>query len=363
METYENLFLHCLKKQPRVGNITILKLIEYFGTINSLINNYKLTKDINAELKKSVGLAIEAIDKERILIEKQQINLINLLDKDYPDMLKQIYNPPAILYYKGILNPSRLTSSISVVGTRKATSYGIKVTEEVCAKLSGIGLGIVSGLAIGIDKIAHETAISNNGYTVAILAADVAKASPACNYSTYKKILDGGGLIISEFFDSSILNPGLFALRNRIVAGISKGTLVTEADINSGALITADLAFENGRELFAVPGSIYNNTSRGTHLLIKDNKAKLISCADDVLFELGYIKKKSLQAVDNSAVKDLSGKERIIYDILLNQACFIDEIVLKSSLSLQEVVSCCTMLELKKIIYKLDSNKYSLAFN
>lgn len=225
-------------------------------------------------------------------LEQKQVYLFTMEEEAYPELLKQIDSPPPVLYACGQLAPL-LPDKISIVGTRKASDVGRKQTSRLAYDLASLGLTIVSGMALGIDGSAHEGALEAGGLTIAVLGSGIGEVYPPQHESLYRRIQEHG-LIISEH------PPGVpplkehFPRRNRIIAGISKGTVVAEAPLNSGALITARLAQDMGREVFAMPGPVASPLVKGCHQLIKSGEAKLIEDADDVLVVFGEKKSELL---------------------------------------------------------------------
>jgi len=218
---------------------------------------------------------------------KKEIKKITLEDKNYPPLLKKIKNPPKTLYYLGKLEKKE--NGLAVVGTRKCSSYGKEVTTELVSELSEAGLTIVSGLAPGIDTLAHQTCLKTKRETIAVLGTGLDEKSiyPKSNLLLAKKILEERGALISEYPPGTRGTHFTFPQRNRIISGLSLGVVVVEAKEKSGALITANFAFSQKRKVFAIPGSIYSSNSRGCHLLIKKG-AKLIEKAEDILKELNF---------------------------------------------------------------------------
>lgn len=222
-------------------------------------------------------------EKELILIEKYGFSVIDIFDKSYPELLREIDTAPLVLYVWGDVNILN-KMGFAVIGTRKPTKYGMKLTRDFTKGLSDLGFTIISGLAKGVDTVAHETALSNKAKTVAVLGSGLLNLYPRQNEKLAKRI-SCNGAIISEF---PLNTPPLrenFPRRNRIVSGLSKGVLVTEAAYRSGTLITAHYALEQNREVFAIPGNIDSDFSSGTHRLIKEG-AKLIDCIEDITSEL-----------------------------------------------------------------------------
>ena len=282
---------------------------------------------------------------------------IILQDKNYPAMLKEIHNPPKELYIKGeIINQDKV--AIAVVGTRKYTQYGKQITLDIAGKLAKLGITIVSGLARGIDTFAHQAALENNGRTIAVLGSGMDKDnfSPACNYTLGEKIAENGA-VISEYPDGT---PGAiytFPERNRIISGLSLGVVVIEAPEQSGALITANLALEQNREVFAVPGNIYEKNSQGTNQLIKMG-AKLVTCVEDILEELNL--SHLLQSTEKKKIKPENKEEEIIISLLSVQPIHIDEIIKLSKLPTSAVNSTLMILELKNAVRNLGKGNYVL---
>ncbi len=226
---------------------------------------------------------LEALDQELELITKENIDCLDIFDQDYPSLLKEIENPPIVLYLKGdrkVLGKFLF----AIVGSRKPTSYGISIAGDFSDKLSKKGIVIVSGLARGIDTIAHQEAIKTGG-TIAVLGSGLLNIYPRENKNLACEIASSGA-VVSEYPLLTSPSRENFPRRNRIVSGMSKGVLVVEATSRSGALITAHSACEQNREVFAIPGSINSPLSKGTHILIKEG-AKLVDCLDDILEELG----------------------------------------------------------------------------
>ena len=268
---------------------------------------------------------------------------LKLTDQDYPKLLKEIANPPSKLYVKGTLLKDELC--LAIVGTRKPTSYGIEACKYFTRELAGLGFTIVSGLALGIDSISHQIALENNCRTLAILGSGLNKISPRTNNNLALKIAKQGA-VISEFEPDEEALPYNFPKRNRIIAGLALGTLVIEAGEKSGALITARLAAENNREVFAVPGSIFSVYSKGTNKLIAQG-AKLVSSPIDILEEFYWLKEK----IKEKTIQDLSAEEIKILTSLTEPKT-IEELSLLTNLEIGVLKSILTEMELKNLILK-----------
>lgn len=285
------------------------------------------------------------------------IKTVKIEDKTYPQVLKEIHRPPKQLYIKGeIINQDKV--AIAIVGTRKYTQYGKQVCLDITTKLAKLGITIVSGLAKGIDTFAHKAALDAGGRTIAVLGSgmDRASFSPSQNYALGEEIAKHGA-VITEYPDGTQGANYTFPERNRIVSGLSLGVIVIEAPEKSGALITANLALEQNKEVFAIPGNIYDENSQGTHKLIKDG-AKLVTCIEDILEELNL--SHLLSETPKIKVKPENKEEEIILSVLSLQPIHIDEIIKSSKLSTSIVNSTLVILEIKNAIRNLGKNNYIL---
>ncbi|MBI4100125.1 DNA-protecting protein DprA [Candidatus Microgenomates bacterium] len=289
-------------------------------------------------------------------LQKKGIKALSLLDKDYPELLKQISAPPPVLYFKGEFKPED-NLSLAVVGTRKVTTYGREVTMVLVNNLVAAGLTIVSGLARGVDTIAHQTALSAGGRTIAVLGSGVENIYPPENKELAFRISQKGA-VVSEFPPDCPPVPQNFPIRNRIISGLSLGVLVTEAASESGSLITASDAAEHGREVFAVPGPITSPMSVGTAQLIQKG-AKLVHTVKDVLEELN-LKQRASQFTAKQIIAENPQEEKIL-EILKNGPAHIDELIRRSELQASQVGSLLGLAEIKGKIKNLGGGQYSLA--
>jgi len=291
-------------------------------------------------------------------LEKRGIKFVTLLDKNYPKNLKEIDGPPFVLYYQGEIKKED-ELSLGVVGTRRPTVYGRQVTENLVADLVGCGLTIISGLARGIDTLAHKTALQYNGRTIAVFASGLDIVYPPENKKLAKEIVKNGALV-SEYPPGTKPSLGSFPYRNRIVSGLSLGVLVIEGAERSGSLITARKAAEQGREVFAVPGPITSKMSAATAKLLKQG-AKPTTDVVDILEELKInLKMKNLKLKTSSQADSASSEEKILLEILENGALHIDEIVRQSHLKAGQVASLLTILEIKGKVRNLGGMVYGL---
>ena len=296
------------------------------------------------------------------------IKKILINDAEYPEILKSIHRPPQELYINGSFKEED-KNSVAIVGSRRATRYGLEMAERIAFDLALRGVTIVSGMARGIDSAAHRGALKARGRTIAVMGSGHNYIYPPENKDLYGQIAETGA-VITEFENDVAPLPGNFPVRNRIISGLSLGLVVVEAARNSGALITADFALEQGREIFAVPGKISSATSAGAHDLIKDG-AKLVQSADDILEELklrviepatdkekilldGKISKKAKAYIYNSLTDD----ERKVYKILDDDPLYIDDVVRESKVAPGLISKVILSLEIKKLIKELPGKQF-----
>ncbi|OKP83773.1 DNA-processing protein DprA [Paenibacillus sp. P32E] len=302
------------------------------------------------------------------LMKESGVEAATLLDEDYPERLKETPQPPWVLYYRGNLKLASCPS-IAMVGTRVPTAYGRKVGEMLASELSAAGFTVVSGLARGIDSVCHEAALGSKGGTVAVVATGLDRIYPPENRELERQI-SREGLVLSEYPLGTKSHPGLFPQRNRIIAGLTLGTLVVEADARSGSLITADAALEAGRDVFAVPGPITSPKSRGALDLIKQG-AKLVTGASDIIEEylshvpsksIGDTEKAVLQPVgeDRLREKKLTSEESHLYHILHQGPFTLDELLLRTGWDFGHLHSVLLSLIIKKAVSQLPGAIYKV---
>jgi DNA processing protein len=263
---------------PGIGPVRFRLLLEHFGTASNAWDAPLSDKFVHFR---------KTFDTDEYLrrLEKLHVEVLTLNNPKYPQLLKEIDDPPFLLYVKGRGSKINLDKTIAVVGTRRVTPYGEEVTKKLVRELVARGFTIVSGMAYGVDAVAHKTAILAGGKTIAVLGCGIDIIAPSSNASLYWAIVNGGGAVVSEMPLGLRPAKGLFVARNRIISGLSRGVVVTEGADDSGALITARNAGEQGRDVFAVPGPITSKYSRGPARLLK-NGAKLVESADDIIEEL-----------------------------------------------------------------------------
>lgn len=349
-------------KIPDIGPKRFYKLLEYFGSVENAwqAKSGEISKILNLSSKISSRLFEEKnnIIPERELdsVYKYKVNVLTIEDALYPKNLKTIHYPPPVLYFKGTIVKAD-KNSISIVGSRKATYYGKMVAEKLSKDLTLAGLTIISGMARGIDTAAHKGALSVNGRTIAVFGCGIDHIYPPENRRLAQEMQESGA-IISEFPLSTLPERQNFPRRNRIISGLSLGTVVVEAAEKSGALITADFALDQGREVFAIPGNINSPLSDGSHNLIKQG-AKLVNNYQDILEEIHMV--LSQKADEKEMVKEntsLTEEEKIIYRLITKEPIQIDEIIDTSNLSAGKVSEILLNLELRDLIKEIEGKRF-----
>ncbi|MEG2789346.1 MAG: DNA-processing protein DprA [Romboutsia sp.] len=318
-------------------------------------------KNINTNIKENIVKyrSLSYLDKIKENLHIKSIKYICSDDKNYPINLKHIYDAPKILFYKGDISIVNNTS-LAMVGSRKPTDYGIHCAMKISEKLSNSGVNIISGLAIGIDSHCHLGAIKGSSKTIAVFASSVDNPLPKINTKLADKILEDGGLLLSEYNLGESVYRSNFANRNRIMSGISNGVIVVEAAEKSGSLITVEFALEQGKNVFAVPGNINSYMSKGCHKIIKEG-AKLIENVDDILNEYEVISincKEDCRNYDNIGLSEQS--INIINAIKYKGVLHIDEICDNTRMEIKYVNTILSDLVLKDILIEMNNKKYSL---
>lgn len=346
-----------------ISNSKISKLLDYFGSLQELWDNlgsekYNLTLFINDKTNKLLESKNNFEEKILEKLNKEKAQIVTIYDEEYPKKLKQIDGCPYLLYYKGSMEYIN-NISIAVVGSRKATGYGKWAAEKLTKELSEIGVNIVSGLAVGVDTIAHKTALKYSTKTFGVIGCGINVVYPKKNLELFKEISDNIGAVITEYpFD---IQPVAFNFhdRNRIISGLSDGVLVIEAQEKSGTLITAGHAANQGREIFAVPGNIDSLYSKGTNSLIKDG-AKITTSIDDIIEEILELKEKvnlSNKCIDISTLTD---EELKIINCIKTEKNTIDELINETKIDIGQLLSLLTLLEMKGVIVQTTGNKFIL---
>ncbi len=349
---------------PKFGPARFKKLKKYFPDLKqaflapiSELKQAGLEENLAAEFV----AARDKINPDEIMekLTRENIRVIILTDKNYPRLLQEIYSPPPLLYYRGNLE-AKNEFTFAVVGTRKYTAYGRQITENLVADLARHNLTIVSGLALGIDTLAHATAMATGGRTLAVLGSGLDRQSvyPTANRYLLDEIIAGAGAIISEFPPGTPPLKHHFPQRNRIISGLSLGVLVVEAGEKSGALITANHALEQNREVFAVPGNIYSPASFGPNKLIKLG-AKPVTAAADIIEALNLAQITAY--VDNRKIMPETAEEEKIIACLTREPIHIDELIRQTELDTSLINSTLTIMEMKGMVKNLGGRQYVLA--
>ena len=341
-------------KKIGVSNKVMVKLMENFLNFDDIYtkNRYQLRELLNTT-NKTIDKIFEAFDlkieEDFERLDELGIKLMMLKEKAYPRLLKNIAEPPAMLFFKGQMNVSE--KSIGVVGTRKMSSYGLSACEKMTSELVKSGVSIISGLALGVDTVAHKKALSLGGKTVAVVGSGLDVVFPAENRLEWERI-EREGCIISEHLPGTPPNKWNFPQRNRVIMGLSRGVLLVESYAKGGGLITARFALDEGRDVFAVPGFISYPSFEGCNNLIKNSEAKLVTCAEDILEEYGW-----KTAGEFESELKLDGKEGIIYRAL-NVEKSLDILIQETKIKAGELLSHLMNLEIKGLVKAVPGGKY-----
>ncbi len=346
---------------PKISYNRYQKLAAYFSDFRNLWDA-EINELIQAGIDESIAAEFLAwreqnsIEKIMEKLAKENIDAISLNNPAYPALLKEITDPPYVLFVRGKL-PNPGSPTLGVVGTRKFTAYGKLACQEIVAPLVGNGVVIVSGLAMGIDGIAHQTVVDNNGITVAVLGGGVDKrtVAPAINQKLAEQIIAGGGAVLSEYPPGFLPTQYSFPARNRIIAGLSLGTLVIEAPETSGALITARCALDYNREVFAIPHPLNSPTGLGPNNLIKMG-AKLITGASDIIESLSLTGLGEI--INNKQILPSTPTEAKILQFLSKEPLHIDLIIKTTGLDSPTVNSALVLMEMKGKVRNLGGMNY-----
>jgi DNA processing protein len=344
----------------------INKTLDYFYKYKSLKLEYKTNGEDHIDFSHSNNCYQEVVD----FILKNKVGLLDIGENSYPDILRQIYLPPPLLFFRGN-KIKKAQFSIAIVGSRKCTAYGREVAGYISRNLSRIGITVVSGLAVGIDSYAHKAALEGKGGSIGVLGCGIDIIYPPENKYLYEKILSNGS-IITEFLPKTPPLKNNFPVRNRIISGLCRGVVVIEAGEKSGAIITCEMALQQNREVFAIPGNVFNPMSRGCHKLIKSG-AKLVESIDDILEEFSQYSGGILKLCGNSSYNNnqqandkrsanLDNNELKVYEFIGYNPKSVEEIVKYSKIEVKEVLRILTSLEIKQLIKEDSFNKYSSLF-
>jgi DNA processing protein len=358
----EEMYIMWVTRIPGIGNKKIKLLMNHFIEAKHIFNatrknlkdiNFLTENDIVSILENQNEFVIQNYIKE---LDEKNITFISIYNEQYPKLLKEINNPPTGLYVLGKL-PDESLKKISVIGSRRCSEYGLTTSFKLSKDLASNDIVIVSGMAKGIDSMAHKGAVDVNGYTIAVLGCGVDICYPPENKMLKQKIIEKG-CIISEFAPGTKPMPGYFPMRNRIISGLSLAVVVVEAAHRSGTLITVEQALEQGRDVMAVPGNITSKLSVGTNELIKDG-ACLVLDYKDILNELGVFDKEIDEHISNNNISEiLAPEEKLVYDCISLEAITVDSIVNKLDCQPQMVNYILTVLELRGMILRLPGQRY-----
>lgn len=359
-----------LRAIPGVGDVILLKLVQTFGNPDAV---FAATQEVLEEAGCRPPLveaiqrgpdpdAVRQLDQELAQLQRRRVTVLTYLDAQYPALLRTIPDPPPLLYLQGsLLDTDR--HAVAIVGTRKVSAAGRILAEELAYELAGMGFTIVSGLARGVDAAAHRGALAGKGRTIAVMGCGLDRTYPA-DHRQLRETIEQQGAVLSELPLGAAPHSYHFPRRNRIISGLSLGVVVTEAAIESGSLITARLAGEQGREVFAVPGFVKAENSRGPNSLIKDG-ARLVESAQDILEELlpqldaTFRSRLSAgAAADGQPKLQLGTEETLVYDALSVLPQSVDDVIRRSGLPAAQVAAILLSLELKNCIRQLPGNEY-----
>jgi DNA processing protein len=353
--------LVALNMIEHVGPVRVRQLLEHFADAPAILQASKQhllhVRGIGEETAEAISSWEKSIDLAGELkrIAEFGCHVLTQADADYPESLREIYDPPIVLYVKGKLT-AKDKNSVAMVGSRMTTHYGIEVARKLAYQLAYVGVTVVSGGARGIDTAAHQGALSAKGRTVAVLGTGINLIFPPENAELFERIA-AGGAVVTQFPFNRQADKQTFPIRNRIVAGMTLGTVVVEANLSSGALITANFATDYGRQVFAVPGRIDSPRSKGCHELIKKG-AKLCEGAEDVLSEFEYLfpatnRPPAPNETGALPALELSDHEQKVYSVLSREESSIDEVIQRSTLPSSAVSVALLSLEMKRAVKQL----------
>ena len=370
MEKQELKYWLAWNRVKEIGPIRFNRLYQHFSSLEEAWNSNIKKEDmmnllhIREETFNRIKWEKEQInpDEEWSSIQKRNIRVVTIKEERYPALLKNIYSPPPVIYYQGdFIGIMKEAKGIAIVGSRKATFYGRKVSREIAGEMAKSGYIVISGLARGIDTHAHIGALEADGFTIAVLGCGLDRIYPPENKKLTQHIIEKGA-IITEFPLFTRPDKNNFPRRNRIISGLSLGTLVVEATKKSGALITADYALEQGREVFAVPGSVHSFLSIGCHNLIKQG-ARLVNSYKDILEEFGDNKcllsgKENKENEEDNNIEELTDYEQKLLKYISIEPLHIDEIAELASFPYSKVNEALLSLELKNLIREIEGKRY-----
>lgn len=362
MDELERKYWIAFARIPRVGRVRVGQLEDHFGTLEAAWS-------ASAGELRSAGLDATTVatvidersridpDDELERLERAGVRALTTHDEGYPPRLREIFDRPPVLFVRGTLTPAD-EWAVAVVGTRRVSVYGRQAAEEMARGLAMNRVTVVSGLARGVDAIAHRAALEAGGRTIAVLACGLDLVYPPEHKRLAEQIIEQGALI-SDYPIGTQPRSEFFPRRNRILSGVSLGVLIVEGDVKSGAMITARQALEQNREVFAIPGSVYSPNSRGTNKLIQDGEAKLTIEVQDILEELNLT--MASHQIEMAELVPADETESVLLRILGAEPRHVDEVRRESGLSIAAVTSALAMLELKGVVRQVGRMNYVLA--
>ncbi|MBM3837624.1 MAG: DNA-protecting protein DprA [Verrucomicrobia bacterium] len=353
--------LIALNMIDHVGPVRVRQLLEHFGEAPAILAASKSqllkVRGVGEETAEAISRWERSVDLQGELrrIPEFDSHVLTQADELYPELLRQIYDPPIVLYVKGRLTEKE-KNSVAMVGSRLTTHYGVEVARKLAYQLAYVGVTVVSGGARGIDTAAHQGALSGKGRTIAVLGTGINLVVPPENAELFERIA-ANGAVVTQFPFNRTADKQTFPIRNRIVAGMTLGTVVVEANLTSGALITANMAVDYGRQIFAVPGRIDSPRSKGCHELIKKG-AKLCEGAEDILSEFEYLfppsnRPPSPNETGSLPALELSDNEQKVYGALDTETTAIDDVIRQSGLPASAASVALLSLEMKRLVKQL----------
>jgi len=355
-------YLVSLANFQKFGPVRLKKIKKYFKNYYDAYYSHSeeyVKAGIEENIAKEFIVTRTKIIPDQLMewLAKEKIDILTIDHPDYPKLLSEIYDPPQLLYYRGIIKKDEF--ALAVVGSRKITSYGERVVERMVSGIAENKITVVSGLALGVDSLAHNITIKTGGRTVAVIGSGLDRQSiyPSANRFLADKIVESGGAVISEFPLGAPPLRHHFPQRNRIISGLSLGTLVVEAGEKSGALITAQCAMEQGREVFAVPGNIFSPASAGPNNLIKQG-AKPVTAVEDI-FEFLDLKQIN-NFIKNREIAPETSEEKILIANLNHEPTFINDLVRSTGLDINKINSTLTIMEMKGMVRNVGNMQYVL---
>ena len=359
-------YWYAFAKLTKTASAFVNKLYEHFGSIELAwhAEAYDLWKIEGLQQRQINGFLSERPtvnpDECYEYIKKRGIDFIHPEDNRYPYLLKHIDNPPTGLFMLGDISSCNLERTLAVVGSRRASENSKTTLKNILSGFANTDICIVSGLAEGIDTVAHKAAVDNNVKTIAVIGGGFDKLYPKSNIKLFNDIINGRGAVLTEYWPDVDAISWHFPVRNRIVSGLSKGVLVAEAALKSGAMITGKLALEQGKELMCMPGLISNPNTEGVYSLLK-NGATMVTQTEDILDALGWQIQTKGQKENKKDFSSFTEEEKLILDFISKDALTMDELILKTNLNIDNLMVILTKLELDGVISQTSGEKYIMA--